>query len=187
MKKSRLVVAAVSFALAGCGASNTQVVKKSNQLYPGCPDWAQGGSTGCPKPQICDVGVVSLASSGGDKQLAVRQSEEDGRTKLAARLKSNVAQRVSNATRATTQGGAGTVDKDEILGFLNQSKIDLTGSAAINHCMSDDGLVVSLMQLDPAAVKDLVKQMAQAQIPEEVKQNIRAEADKMYEELNTMK
>jgi hypothetical protein len=182
--KRVLGMSLLAVAVFGCA---TAEVKKSNQLFPGCPDWANLGSGGCPKGTFCDVGLTSLDASGGDKQLAVAQSEADGRAKLAARVKTQVAQRVAASSRATTQNGKGGLDADRVQALLNDVKLDLSGASATNHCVSDDKQVVSLLELDAEAVKSLVAALAKAALPDDVKEGIRAEADKMYEQLQNMK
>jgi hypothetical protein len=70
---------------------------------------------------------------------------------------------------------------------MNDVKLDLAGASAKEHCVSDDSQVVSLMALDPDGVKGILSSLSRASLPDDVKEGIRAEADKMYEELKGMK
>ena len=158
---------------AGAGASSS-----------GCPRWVDLGSRACAseksdQKRVCDVG---LSPKMDDPELRRSSSESSGKEKIASRLKTHITSITKNWADRPASGTMGTTERRDVLARLNQTDLDLSGVAAVDHCVATDGREFSLMEMSFDGIKDAINSMNQ--LPKELKEEIIQKSNAVFDELN---
>lgn len=181
--KKILGMAMAAAVLGGCGGDNKPT--PSNQvLHANGPDWVNRGSGafGGEKGRVFyGVGIAS-----GIRNAAMRRSTGDSRARaeIAKTLDTYVSV-LNKDYMASTSAGDPTVSSEEQhveQALRTYSNMELSGVAIVDHWVDNDGTEYALSQLDMEQFKNGMDKMKE--LNSKVKDQVRANAEKAFDELN---
>jgi hypothetical protein len=175
--------AVVIAALVACGGSNQP--QMSNQVqHANGPDWVNKGSGafGGDKGRVFyGVGIAS-----GIHNAAMRRSTVDSRARaeIAKTLDTYVSVLNKDYMASTTAGDMNASSEEQHVeqALKTYSQMELSGVQIVDHWVDNDGTEYSLAQLSMDDVKDNMSKMKE--LNEAVKNAVRANADKAFDELS---
>jgi hypothetical protein len=176
--------AVVVLALVACGSDNKP--EMSNQVqHANGPDWVNRGSGafGGDKGKIFyGVGIAS-----GIHNAAMRRSTTDSRARaeIAKTLDTYVSVLNKDYMASTTAGDMKASSEEQHVeqALKTYSQMELSGVQIVDHWVDNDGTEYALAQLSMDDVKDNMSKMKE--LNEAVKNAVRANADKAFDELNS--
>jgi hypothetical protein len=169
-------------ALLACGGDKPQM---SNQvLHANGPDWVNRGSGafGGEKGRIFyGVGIAS-----GIRNAAMRRSTSDSRARseIAKTLDTYVSVLNKDYMASTTAGDMKASSEEQHVeqALKTYSNMELSGVSIVDHWVDNDGTEYSLAQLDMEQFKNGMDKMKE--LNAKVRDQVRANADKAFDELN---
>ena len=181
--KKILGIAVAAVAMAACGGDNKP--QMSNQvLHANGPDWVNRGSGafGGEKGRIFyGVGIAS-----GIRNAAMRRSTADsrGRAEIAKTLDTYVSVLNKDYQASTTAGDMSASSEEQHVeqALKTYSNMELSGVVIVDHWVDNDGTEYSLAQLDMEQFKNGIDKMKE--LNAKVRDAVRANADKAFDELN---
>lgn len=173
---------AFAAALMACGSKGPEM---SNQvLHANGPDWVNRGSGafGGEKGRIFyGVGIAS-----GIRNAAMRRSTSDSRARaeIAKTLDTYVSVLNKDYMASTTAGDMSASSEEQHVqqALKTYSQMELSGVAIVDHWVDNDGTEYALAQLDMQQFKDGMDKMKE--LNAKVRDAVRANADKAFDELN---
>src|SRR4030081_1874150 len=173
---------AVAAAPGACGGSDKP--QMSNQvLHAHGPDWVNRGSGafGGEKGKVFyGVGIAS-----GIRNAAMRRSTTDSRARseISKTLDTYVTVLNKDYMASTTAGDMKASSEEQHVeqALKTYSQMEISGVLIVDHWVDNDGTEYSLAQLDMDAFKNNMDKMKD--LNEAVKQQVRANADKAFDEL----
>ena len=180
--KKILGMATLAFAMA-CGGGNKP--EMSNQvLHANGPDWVNRGSGafGGDKGKVFyGVGIAS-----GIRNAAMRRSTADsrGRAEISKILDTYVSVLNKDYMASTTAGdmSASTEEQHVEQALKTYSQMEMSGVVVVDHWVDNDGTEFALAQLDMDSFKNNLDKMKE--LNAKVRDAVRANADKAFDELN---
>jgi uncharacterized lipoprotein YmbA len=180
--KKILGIAVAALAMAACGSDKPQM---SNQvLHANGPDWVNRGSGafGGEKGRIFyGVGIAS-----GIRNAAMRRSTSDARARaeIAKTLDTYVSVLNKDYMASTTAGDMSASSEEQHVeqALKTYSNTELSGVNIVDHWVDNDGTEYSLAQLDMEQFKNGMDKMKE--LNAKVRDMVRANADKAFDELN---
>lgn len=181
--KKIIGMAIAAAALVACGGNKPEM---SNQvLHANGPDWVNRGSGafGGDKGKVFyGVGIAS-----GIRNAAMRRSTADsrGRAEISKILDTYVSVLNKDYMASTTAGDMSASAEEQHVeqALKTYSQMELSGVQIIDHWVDTDGTEYSLAQLDMDSFKNNMDKMKE--LNEKVKEQVRANADKAFDELNS--
>ena len=173
---------AFAAALMACGSDKPQM---SNQvLHANGPDWVNRGSGafGGEKGRIFyGVGIAS-----GIRNAAMRRSTSDSRARaeIAKTLDTFVSVLNKDYMASTTAGDMSASSEEQHVeqALKTYSNMELSGVTIVDHWVDTDGTEFALAQLDMEQFKNGMDKMKE--LNAKVRDQVRANADKAFDELN---
>jgi len=170
-------------ALVACGGGNKP--EMSNQvLHANGPDWVNRGSGafGGDKGKVFyGVGIAS-----GIRNAAMRRSTTDARARaeIAKILDTYVSVLNKDYMASTTAGDMSASSEEQHVeqALKTDSQMELSGVQIIDHWVDTDGTEYSLASLDMETFKNNMDKMKE--LNAQVRDTVRANADKAFDELN---
>ena len=180
--KKIIGLAIATAAMVACGSSKPEM---SNQvLHANAPDWVNRGSGafGGDKGKVFyGVGIAS-----GIRNAAMRRSTSDsrGRAEISKILDTYVSVLNKDYMASTTAGDMSASSEEQHVeqALKTYSQMELSGVQIIDHWVDNDGTEYALAALDMDAFKNNMDKMKE--LNEKVKDQVRANADKAFDELS---
>jgi hypothetical protein len=183
MQVKKLIGIAAVAMLTACGGGTSNQPQVSNQIqHSDGPDWKNRGSGafGGDKGRVFyGVGIAS-----GIRNYAMRRSTADSRAR--SEIASQLDSYVSRLNKMASTGGgdmkASSDDQRVEQALKTYSQMELSAVLIVDHYVDNEGSEWALAQLDMDTFKsnmDKVKELNEQQ-----KQQVRANADKAFDELN---
>jgi hypothetical protein len=180
--KKIIGLAIATAAMVACGSKGPEM---SNQvLHANGPDWVNRGSGafGGDKGKVFyGVGIAS-----GIRNAAMRRSTSDsrGRAEISKILDTYVSVLNKDYMASTTAGDMSASSEEQHVeqALKTYSQMELSGVQIIDHWVDTDGTEYALAALDMDSFKNNMDKMKE--LNEKVKQQVRANADKAFDELS---
>ena len=180
MKK---LIGIAALALAACGGGGQQPQQAQQVQHAPGPDWVSRGSGafgGDKGKTFYGVGIAS-----GIRNAAMRRStsESRARAEIAKTLDTYVSVLNKDYMASTTAGDMKASSEEQHVeqALKTYSQMELSGVQIVDHWVDNDGNEYALAQLDMDAFKNNMDKMKE--LNEQVKQAVRANADKAFDEL----
>ncbi|HEX9576123.1 MAG TPA: hypothetical protein VF993_00110 [Myxococcales bacterium] len=182
MKK--IIGMAVAAALVACGGGGDKPQMSNQVLHANGPDWVNRGSGayGGEKGRVFyGVGIAS-----GIRNAAMRRSTSDSRARseISKTLDTYVSVLNKDYMASTTAGDMSASSEEQHVeqALKTYSNMELSGVSIIDHWIDTDGTEYSLAQLDMESFKNNMDKMKE--LNAKVRDAVRANADKAFDELN---
>jgi hypothetical protein len=184
MNVKKLIGIAIFLALAACGGGSNNQPQMSNQVqHASGPDWVNRGSGAFGGDKGRTFYGVGIAS--GIHNAAMRRSTTDSRARaeIAKTLDTYVSVLNKDYMASTTAGDMKASSEEQHVeqALKTYSQMELSGVLIVDHWVDNDGTEYSLAQLDMDAFKNNMDKMKE--LNEQVKQQVRANADKAFDDL----
>jgi hypothetical protein len=184
MNVKKLIAIAGLAALAACGGGSSAPQQSNQVQHASGPDWVNRGSGAFGGDKGRTFYGVGIAS--GIHNAAMRRSTTDSRARaeIAKTLDTYVTVLNKDYMASTTAGDMKASSEEQHVeqALKTYSQMELSGVLIVDHWVDNDGTEYSLAQLDMDAFKNNMDKMKD--LNEAVKQQVRANADKAFDELN---